>query len=101
MSQDLSCPQAGVLAVLTGADYGADGIGDLGHVANPAGAEEWQTPAFVNRDGSVPFDAPQPPIVSDRIRHAGEIVAVVMPKQVLWRAMLSTLLPSIMKLCRS
>ena len=67
----------GVLAVLTGADYGADGIGDLGHVANPAGAEDWQTPAFVNRDGSVPFDAPQPPIVPGRIRHAGEIVAVV------------------------
>jgi carbon-monoxide dehydrogenase large subunit len=67
----------GVLAVLTGGDYGADGIGDLGHVANPAGAEEWQTPAFVNRDGSVPFDAPQPPIVPDRVRHAGEIVAVV------------------------
>jgi carbon-monoxide dehydrogenase large subunit len=78
-SIDVSAATAapGVLAVLTGADYGADGIGDLGHVANPAGAEEWQTPAFVNRDGSVPFDAPQPPIVSDRIRHAGEIVAVV------------------------
>ena len=67
----------GVIAVLTGADFDADGIGDLGHVANPAGAEEWQRPAFVNRDGSVPFDMAQPPIVRDRVRHAGEIVAVV------------------------
>jgi aerobic carbon-monoxide dehydrogenase large subunit len=67
----------GVIAVLTGADYRADGIGDLGHVANPAGTEEWQIPAFVNRDGSVPFDAPQPPIVPDRVRHAGEIIAIV------------------------
>ena len=66
-----------VIAVLTAADFRADGIGDIGHVANPAGTEEWQTPAFVNRDGSVPFDAPQPPIVADRVRHAGEIVAVV------------------------
>ena len=67
----------GVVAVLTGADYSADGIGDLGHGANPAGADEWQQPAFVNRDGTAPFDAAQPPIVRDRVRHAGEIVAVV------------------------
>jgi carbon-monoxide dehydrogenase large subunit len=66
-----------VMAVLTGADYIADGIGDIGHGANPAGTEDWQTPAFVNRDGSVPFDRAQPPIIRDRVRHAGEIVAVV------------------------
>ena len=67
----------GVVAVLTGADFSADGIGDLGHGANPAGAEEWQQPAFVNRDGTEPFDEAQPPIIRDRVRHAGEIVAVV------------------------
>ena len=66
-----------VLAVLTGDDYSADGYGDLGHGANPAGAVDWQNPAFVNRDGSVPFDAPQPPIIRDRVRYGGEIVAVV------------------------
>mgnify|MGYP003667726150 CR=1 FL=1 len=68
----------GVHAVLTSADYVADGIGDLGHVANPAGAVDWQQPAFVNRDGSPPFDIAQPPILRDRVRHAGEIVAVVL-----------------------
>lgn len=67
----------GVVAVLTGTDYVADGIGDLCHVANPAGTEDWQNPSFVNRDGSVPFDRAQPSIVRDRVRHAGEIVAVV------------------------
>lgn len=79
LSVDIAAAAAfpGVVSVLTDADYRADGIGDLGHVANPAGAEEWQVPAFVNRDGSVPFDAAQPPIVGDRVRHAGEIVAVV------------------------
>ncbi|MGB0629816.1 MAG: xanthine dehydrogenase family protein molybdopterin-binding subunit [Alphaproteobacteria bacterium] len=66
----------GVHAVLTGADYVADGIGDIGHTANPAGAVDWQNPAFINRDGTVPFDTPQPTIVRDRGRHAGEIVAV-------------------------
>ena len=68
---------SGVKAVLTGADYVADGIADIGHTANPAGAVDWQNPAFVNRDGSVPFDVPQPTIVRDKVRHAGEIVAVV------------------------
>ena len=68
---------SGVTAVLTGADYVADGIADIGHTANPAGAVDWQNPAFVNRDGSVPFDVPQPTIVRDKVRHAGEIVAVV------------------------
>ncbi len=67
----------GVIAVLTGADYVADGIGDLAHVANPAGAVDWQNPAFVNRNGSAPFDTPQPPILRDKARHVGEIVAVV------------------------
>ena len=37
----------GVVAVLTGADYSADGVGVLGHGANPTGAEEWQQPAYV------------------------------------------------------
>lgn len=69
-----------VVAVLTGVDYVADGIGDLCHGANPAGAEDWQNPAFVNRDGSVPFDRAQPPIVRDRVRHAGEIVAMVVAR---------------------
>ncbi|MEC7489504.1 MAG: molybdopterin cofactor-binding domain-containing protein [Pseudomonadota bacterium] len=67
----------GVVSVLTGDDYRADGLRDLGHGANPAGAVEWQNPAFLNRDGSIPFDRPQPPIVNDRVRHIGEIVAVV------------------------
>ena len=67
----------GMVAVLTGADYVADGLGDLCLVANPAGAEDWHRPAFVNRDGSAPFDRAQPPIVRGRVRHAGEIIAVV------------------------
>ena len=67
----------GVHAVLTGADYVADGIADIGHVANPAGAVDWQKPAFVNRDGSAPFDVAQPTVVREKVRHVGEVVAVV------------------------
>lgn len=72
----------GVIAVLTGADYVSDGIGDLGHGANPAGATDWQEPAFANTDGTAPFDMPQPPILRDKVRHAGEIVAVVIAETV-------------------
>ena len=67
----------GVAAVLTGSDYATDGLGGIAHAANPWGAVDWEAPGFINRDGSAPFDAPQPPIVDDRVRHVGEIVAVV------------------------
>ncbi len=67
----------GVAAVLTARDYAADGLRGIAHGANPAGAVDWRGPALVNRDGSAPFAADQPPIVGDRVRHAGEIVAAV------------------------
>ena len=72
-----ACAVAGVHTVLTGADYCADGLKDIGHVANPAGAVDWQNPAFVNRDGSKPLDRAQPTVVRDKVRHVGEIIAVV------------------------
>lgn len=67
----------GVAAVLTARDYAADGHRGIAHGANPAGAVDWRGPALVNRDGGAPFAAAQPPIVGDRVRHVGEIVAAV------------------------
>lgn len=67
----------GVVAILTGQDYVEDGMLDLNHGANPAGAVSWQDKAFTNRDGSEPFEHPQPPIVREKVRHVGEVVAVV------------------------
>ena len=56
----------GVLAVLTGADHEADG---LGGVVGP-------TP-FKRRDGSTMYRPPRPSVTKDRVRHVGQIVAVV------------------------
>ncbi len=67
----------GVVTVLTGADYQSDGLAGICHSANPWGAVEWDKPSLVNRDGLEPVDLPQPPIVHTRVRHAGEILAVV------------------------
>ncbi len=56
----------GVVAVLTGEDMAADGVGGL-----PCG---W---LITNKDGSNMFEPPQPPLPSDRVRHVGDQVAVV------------------------
>ena len=56
----------GVVAVFTGADMAADEIGGL-----PCG---W---GINNKDGSPMAEPAHPPIVVDRVRHVGDIVAVV------------------------
>lgn len=61
----------GVVAVLTGADYAADGLGHVGS----------GTP-MKRRDGSPMFRPPRPAITKDRARHVGQIVAVVIAESV-------------------
>jgi carbon-monoxide dehydrogenase large subunit len=56
----------GVLAVLTGADLAADGIGTVPCVA-----------VLTNRDGSTMAVPPRPAIVTGRVRHVGDIAAMV------------------------
>ena len=56
----------GVLAVLTGADLAADGIGHL-----PSDA------ARKRRDGAPAFPTPRPALARDRVRHVGDPVALV------------------------
>jgi carbon-monoxide dehydrogenase large subunit len=56
----------GVLAVLTGADLAAAGIGTVPCVS-----------ALTNRDGSMMAVPPRPAIVTDRVRHVGDTVAMV------------------------
>ncbi len=68
----------GVIAVLTAADYLADGHRAVAHVPNPADAIEWTKPGFVSPAGEAPVaDIPQLPLAYDRARHAGEAVAVI------------------------
>ena len=65
----------GVLAVLTGADADADGIKPIPHTPIPM-----KPPADIelkNRDGSPHGYAPHPLLATDRVRHVGEQVAMV------------------------
>ncbi len=61
---------AGVHAVLTGADWRDEGLNAMPAWGNPKDVE------LRNRDGSDIFHTPLYPVVVDRIRRAGEIVAV-------------------------
>ncbi len=57
----------GVVAVLTGADMAADGVGGL-----PCG---W---GIHSKDGSPMVEPPHPPLASEVVRHVGDQVAVVL-----------------------
>ena len=61
----------GVLTVLTGADYEAD---SLGYVTGGS--------PHKRRDGSPCFRPPRPAITGDRVRHVGQIVAVVVAESI-------------------
>jgi carbon-monoxide dehydrogenase large subunit len=56
----------GVIAVLTGADLAADGLGTVPCVSG-----------LTNRDGSSAILPPRPAMVTDRVRHVGDTVAMV------------------------
>ncbi len=66
---------SGVLAVLTGAELAADGLGDLPTDRNRK-----------RRDGSAAFPTPRPALARERVRHVGDPVALVVaetPEQAL------------------
>jgi carbon-monoxide dehydrogenase large subunit len=62
----------GVIAVLTGEDAVVDGMQPLTHSPMPGNPHEEMV-----RPGDVAFMAPHPPIPVDRVRFAGEVVAMV------------------------
>ena len=63
----------GVLAVLTGEDYGADGLKPIDHVPNPLDMHDVSKRAFHD-----PLQSPHWPLPRDKARHVGEpIVAVI------------------------
>lgn len=70
----LALAAAGVLAVLTGEDAARDGLQPLPH--RPVPANPFEVP-LKNRDGSAIFVAPHPVLPTDRVRHVGEAVAIV------------------------
>jgi len=63
----------GILAVLTGADYAADGLQPVDHVPNPLDLHDIGKRAFDN-----PRQWPHWPLARDKVRHVGEpLVAVI------------------------
>ncbi len=66
---------AGVITVLTGQEYLADGLSSLLHPSNLPDHLDPSQPSFADHELFPPPQAP--PIVVDRVRHAGEIVAMV------------------------
>jgi aerobic carbon-monoxide dehydrogenase large subunit len=67
----------GVLAVITADDYAAAGGRGIAHMPNPADTHDVKLRAFVGLGRRTPFDAPHPPLATDRVRHVGEPVAMV------------------------
>ena len=61
----------GVLTVLTGQDYAADGLGEIEGVS-------WAA----RRDGRVMYRPPRPALTRDRVHHVGQAVAVVIAETV-------------------
>ncbi|HEV7664588.1 MAG TPA: xanthine dehydrogenase family protein molybdopterin-binding subunit [Chloroflexota bacterium] len=76
---DLTAAQAapGVVAVLTAADYLADGCVGLRHAPVPADTIDYTRPAFGPTDTRPPLDEPQLPLAHERVRYPGEALAVV------------------------
>ena len=72
----------GVLAVLTGADYAADGLKGALQRANPAGAIDIKVRAFAPEKRPV-LEEPQFPLAPERVRYPGEAVAMVVAESAL------------------
>ena len=69
-----ACPLPGVLAVLTAADYLADGLKPLIHSPFTVSPPDI---TLRNRDGKTVFIAPHYPLARDRVRFVGEGIALV------------------------
>lgn len=70
----------GVLAVLTGKDYLADGFRGVDHVPNPIDAVDHTVKAFTASSTGSIHQRRQLPLPVDKVRHVGEAVAMVVAK---------------------
>jgi len=67
----------GVAAVLSGADYVADGLDGVQHAPNPADPVDVSVRVFIAPPGERIVELAHWPLALDRVRHVGEPVAVV------------------------
>jgi carbon-monoxide dehydrogenase large subunit len=77
ISVDAARNAPGVRAVLTAADYRADGHSPVNHASNPPGAIDPSAPWFTAAPDAVIREWGQPPPADDRVRFVGEAVAFV------------------------
>jgi aerobic carbon-monoxide dehydrogenase large subunit len=73
----------GVLAVLTGDDYVADGHVGMSHFPNPADALDVRVPSFQPSSERKILDERQLPLAVGRVRYVGEAVAMVVAESML------------------
>jgi carbon-monoxide dehydrogenase large subunit len=73
----------GVLAVLTGDDYVADGHLGMAHFPNPADANDIKIPTFVPMPERKILDELQLPLAAGRVRFVGEAVAIVVAESLI------------------
>jgi aerobic carbon-monoxide dehydrogenase large subunit len=74
---DAALNAPGVRAILTAADYRADGHSLVRHAANPPGAVDPSAPWFTAAPDTVIREWGQPPLAEDRVRYVGEAIAFV------------------------
>lgn len=74
---DAALKAPGVRAVLTAADYRADGHSPILHAANPPAALDASAPWFTVAPDTVVREWGQPPLAEDHVRYVGEAVAFV------------------------
>jgi carbon-monoxide dehydrogenase large subunit len=67
----------GVLAVLTGNDYLADGFQGIDHVPNPIAAVNPKEKAFIASETGSIYNRHQLPLSVDKVRHVGEALVMV------------------------
>lgn len=67
----------GVLAVLTGQDYAAGGFRGIDHLVHTPDAVRYTEPTFKTSLTGHIFDEPHMPLPTDKARHVGQAVAVV------------------------
>lgn len=67
----------GVVAVLLGADYVADGFKGIDHVPNPADAVRHLEKAFLTSETGTVYNRRHMPLPIDKVRHVGEPIAMV------------------------
>jgi len=73
----------GVLAVLTGEDYGADGCLPVDHAPNPADAVDVRKRAFTSQNGRAIHEVKHWPLARGTVRYIGEPLVLVVAETAL------------------